>query len=613
MPLDNASDLSSISSFLRKRLSLPEDQSIAMGVNNSADLPDDDSQSAIQSISQPQSQPQATQPSALQSSPSQSSDSTSSILKSILKTSQAKTAQDDSSKSPLFSLIQNALKPEDPQKAQDEANKQHLAMAITTFAPALIGGVVGGWQGAAGGGQVGQNMANLFMTEEQKRQAEQDKSKADLKNALIKSALDIEKEKEILPEKSQYELSKVIGSEAIKTEAQKQIEGIKGQIQKDVENLKTARAKDHDDAVYNLQTDVQRLKDAQGALLERLKGQNALNKQNAANQGALDKQGLANQGSLDKQNAANQGAIDKQHEANNGAIDKQVLANEGSIDKQGMVNQGSLANTQTKGTSAKELQQLKDENALAVQKLKNQGAQTNQKLKNEGQANKPESGYLEGQKLRIDYMKNKDAQSMMANDKQMNAAVQRLDGVARIADTLNEAKQGKLVTNMQVKNLIEDEVSRLETGAQSLALGSVERKSMESLKGRFAKLSETITGSPKDAIPDDQLKQLDSLVNTLKGSYMEQLDSRYKFLRDKALPEQRDVYDRGIKSIHDTYSKRLGGWQSGIPTPDTQEHGENDQAVDPKISDYAKRFNLTYGQASMIISNRLKRQQNGGH
>lgn len=180
------------------------------------------------------------------------------------------------------------------------------------------------------------------------------------------------------------------------------------------------------------------------------------------------------------------------------------------------------------------------------------------------------------------------------NDKSLNAYDLRLQGVARINDLLAAAKRGQIVTNEQVKNLIGEEVARLELGAGTLGLGQSERNTLTgTFKSQAAHIEERVTGRPQDAITAPQLAQMVGQLKVMTDSYMQQYDSRIRTLRSDPRPEVQSIVDQKANEYRQTQAERFGSW-NGLTVLKSPDAGKR-RFVDQLTPDLRQKFAAKYG------------------
>ena len=189
------------------------------------------------------------------------------------------------------------------------------------------------------------------------------------------------------------------------------------------------------------------------------------------------------------------------------------------------------------------------------------------------------------------------AERQFNSDKTLTANQQRLDGVGRINDLLDSAKQGQIVTNEQIRNLIGEEVARLELGTGSLGLGQSERNTLiGTFKSQTAHLTERLTGNPKDAITPGQLGQLTGQLKVMTDSYAKQTDARIAILASSRVPEVRATVLAKADELRKQYADRLGGW-NGLVNVAKPGSAAQDGLTQAERDALTSRFKLQPGTA----------------
>lgn len=158
----------------------------------------------------------------------------------------------------------------------------------------------------------------------------------------------------------------------------------------------------------------------------------------------------------------------------------------------------------------------------------------------------------------LELQQQKAAENKVNQDKYLNAYTQRMEGVNRIQDLMDKAAAGKVVPNAQIKGMIEEELARLEQNQQNLALGHVERQTMNAAQNKLAKALEFVSGNPQDSITMGQMKQLQGVIDTLAPVYKSQYENRFKFLTNSAQNDvEKRIYNQKYSDFNNLYGSRF--------------------------------------------------------
>lgn len=135
------------------------------------------------------------------------------------------------------------------------------------------------------------------------------------------------------------------------------------------------------------------------------------------------------------------------------------------------------------------------------------------------------------------------------NDSRIKKFSDQIDMMDNIRGILSNPKG---ITNQEF-NDAQIEVSNAIAGARGAALGKLERTEYDTLQQKIAKLAQSITGKPTDAVPPEILKRFQDLVNHTQGSFLTNRSNRAKALkRTSANPAVMQAQDEAIQSyLHD--------------------------------------------------------------
>ena len=161
---------------------------------------------------------------------------------------------------------------------------------------------------------------------------------------------------------------------------------------------------------------------------------------------------------------------------------------------------------------------------------------------------------------RLDYQIGKEARTTMNNDPILKLYTPRLEGAAKIGELIQAANEGKVVANNVFLHQLNQEITRLETGASAVAEGTVEKTSLNDAKSKLQSLYDSVTGDPQSAVDPRVIDTARKMVEELNGSYMKGIDARMSFLSEGMTPEQKVIAKQKHDSIRKLYAPRVGGW-----------------------------------------------------
>lgn len=119
----------------------------------------------------------------------------------------------------------------------------------------------------------------------------------------------------------------------------------------------------------------------------------------------------------------------------------------------------------------------------------------------------------------------------VANDAQLKAHAQRIQGADRIASQLAEVKAGKIVDTNQFLNDLNAEYVNLLTGSNNAALGKLQRTEYQTLAGKIGNILQEIKGKPQSINSPEILSQLEKSVMSLRENYVKNLKERGALLQ----------------------------------------------------------------------------------
>jgi hypothetical protein len=164
---------------------------------------------------------------------------------------------------------------------------------------------------------------------------------------------------------------------------------------------------------------------------------------------------------------------------------------------------------------------------------------------------------------RLEQQVEKEARATFNTDPILKLYVPRLEGAAKIGELIQSSKEGKVVTNSVFLHQLNQEITRLETGASAVAEGTIERTSLEDAKAKLAAITDTITGNPTDSVRPEVIDAARKMVEELSSSYQRGIEGRMDYLTSGMTPVQKQIAAEKKASLIKAYAPRLGGWQGG--------------------------------------------------
>lgn len=158
--------------------------------------------------------------------------------------------------------------------------------------------------------------------------------------------------------------------------------------------------------------------------------------------------------------------------------------------------------------------------------------------------------------------KSLDSREKMQAQRQWNGqlgdssqAIQRLNGATRINDLMDAAERGELKTNQALLGQLNAEISRLETGSQSPALGQAEKTELNSFAAQLGALKDKMSSNVSSVDLKPQIDQIRAVNNNLAKSYVQQAEGAANTLEQGATDSQLEVF----KAKHEGLKNRYKG------------------------------------------------------
>ncbi len=181
---------------------------------------------------------------------------------------------------------------------------------------------------------------------------------------------------------------------------------------------------------------------------------------------------------------------------------------------------------------------------------------------------------------RISSKEQLQAENTFNKDPLMNQYLPRVDGATKILKLIQGARGGDFKSTQAMLGQLNAEISRLETGSQSVALGSSEKTEMKDAAAKYHDIYDTLSGNVTGVDLSKKFDQAEGMVKDLGSSILSNIHDRGDFLKSGGTDNQSSVYDAKIKALERIYGDRFAkGQQYAAPAqsqaeaPPQQSHG----------------------------------------
>lgn len=175
---------------------------------------------------------------------------------------------------------------------------------------------------------------------------------------------------------------------------------------------------------------------------------------------------------------------------------------------------------------------------------------------------------------------NKLLQDKFDKDPILNTFYPRIEGASKIGELITSAKNGQVVSNMQLKHQIENEIAALEVGKQAPGVQNNERMEIGDKQAQLGTMYDAITGDPKSRVSPQVIETMRKLVNELSDSYKRGIDTRFRFLESGGTPQLIGIGRAKHEALKSDYSQRLGGhWLEQQKNTSTKPKAPSDEDI----------------------------------